>query len=101
MLGYSFDNKRETLYVLNWYPPQLQQGNLIQIAAANNPLCAGSTDTFTAATPPGLTNPSYQWQWNGNNAGTNYPSYTNGNLADGDSVRCIITDNPDCALPSP
>jgi gliding motility-associated-like protein len=98
VVGYSFDNKRETLYALNWYPPQ--QNTLVQIAAtANNQLCAGSTDTFTAATPPGLTNPSYQWQWNGNNVGTNFPSYTNANLADGDSVRCIITDNPGCALP--
>ena len=98
VVGYSFDNKRETLYALNWYPPQ--QNTLVQIAAtANNQLCAGSPDTFTAATPPGLTNPSYQWQWNGNDVGTNYPSYTNANLADGDSVRCIITDNPGCALP--
>jgi gliding motility-associated-like protein len=99
VIGYSFDNKRETLYVLNWYPPQSQLGNLIQIAASNNRLCPGSTDTFTAATPPGLTNLSYQWQWNGNNVGVNNPSYTNGNLADGDSVRCIITISQDCALP--
>jgi gliding motility-associated-like protein len=98
VIGYSFDNKRETLYVLNWYPPQ--QNTLVQIAAtAKNQLCAGSTDTFTAATPPGLANPSYQWQWNGNNVGANYPSYTNDNLADGDSVRCIITVNPGCTLP--
>lgn len=94
VLEYSFDNRRETLYALNWHPPPAT--SFIQISAADSPACAGIAETFTAATTQGLTNPSYQWQWNNNDVGTNSPTYTNAGLADGDSVRCILTLDSAC-----
>jgi gliding motility-associated-like protein len=97
VIEYSFDNQRGTLYALNWYPPPMT--SYIQITAADSPICTGATETFTATTTPGLTNPSFQWQWNGNNTGTNSPVYTNGSLANGDSIRCILTLDSACATP--
>jgi gliding motility-associated-like protein len=97
LIEYSFDNIRGTLYALNWDPPQ--ENMMIRITAADSPVCAGSPETFTAGIPPGLTSPVYQWQWNGNNVGTNSPSYTNNDLADGDSVRCILMINSACLSP--
>jgi gliding motility-associated-like protein len=97
VIEYSFDNQRETLYALNWHPPPMT--SYIQITAADSPICTGATETFTAATTPGLTNPGFQWQWNGINTGTNSPVYTNGSLANGDSVRCILTLDSACATP--
>jgi gliding motility-associated-like protein len=97
VLEYSFDNQRETLYALNWHPPP--SASFIQITAADSPACAGIAETFTAATTPGLTNPGFQWQWNNNNVGTNSPTYTNAALANGDSVRCILTLDSACQTP--
>jgi len=97
VLEYSFDNQRETLYALNWYPPP--STSFIQITAADSPVCAGTPETFTATTTPGLTDPGYQWQWNNNDVGTNSPTYTNAGLADGDSVRCILTLDSACQTP--
>ncbi len=95
VIEYSFDNQRGTLYVLNWHPPP--PAPFIQITTADSPVCAGSTATFNATTTPGLTNPGFQWQWNDNNVGANSPGYANAGLADGDSVRCILTLNSSCA----
>jgi gliding motility-associated-like protein len=97
VIEYSFDNQRGTLYALNWHPPP--PTSFIQITTADSPVCAGSTETFTAATTPGLSNPSYQWQWNNNDVGTNSPTYTNAALVDGDSVRCILTLDSACQTP--
>jgi gliding motility-associated-like protein len=97
VIEFSFDNQRGTLYALNWHPPPTT--SFIQITVADSPVCTGATETFTAMTTPGLTTPSFQWQWNGNNTGNNSPVYTNNNLANGDSVRCILTLDSACAIP--
>ncbi len=95
LIEYSFDNKRGTLYALNWYPPTMPP--LVTIAADPSPSCAGTTVRFTATPGAGVTNPAYQWQLNGNNVGTNDPVYTNSSLVVGDSVRLgILTNNPGC-----
>jgi gliding motility-associated-like protein len=96
LLGYSFDNKRGILYALNWHPPGSITTPHISISADPDPPCAGSTDSFTALPGTGVINPSYQWQLNGADVGTNGTAYTNNNLAAGDSVRCILTNNPAC-----
>lgn len=59
-------------------------------------ICAGSLVIFTA-TPNNAVTPSYQWQLNGSNVGTNSPTYTSGNLANGDIVSAIITSTNTCA----
>jgi hypothetical protein len=66
--------------------------------AANpgNNICAGTPVTFTA-TPinPGAT-PTYQWQVNGVNAGTNSPTFTSSTLVNTDKVTVIMTSSVTC-----
>ncbi|MDB5274087.1 MAG: hypothetical protein JWO58_2454 [Chitinophagaceae bacterium] len=57
--------------------------------------------TFTAAAVNAGASPSYQWQLNGNNVGTNSTTYTNASLSISDVVTCILTPNlAGCALPT-
>lgn len=72
----------------------------IQIAATTNPVCQGSTATFTSTITNGGTSPIYQWKVNGNNAGSNQPtfSYTPSN---NDIVTCQLTSNLSCVTGNP
>lgn len=69
------------------------------ITSGTNPACAGSSVTFTAAPTNGGTTPSYQWQVNGVNAGTNSATFTTSTLTNGQVVTCILTSNAACASP--
>jgi hypothetical protein len=53
----------------------------------------GESVTFTAVSSNGGTNPSYQWQINGVNAGNNSFSFTSTSLNNGDIVSVILTSN--------
>lgn len=65
----------------------------VSIATGTNPVCAGQSVTFAAnATNSGST-PSYQWQVNGVNVGTDSPTYTTSTLTNGEIVTCIMTSN--------
>ncbi len=64
--------------------------------AANDTLCAGNLATFTAAAVNGGTTPSYQWQVNGTNVGTNSNTYATTGLSNNDMVRCIMTTSDTC-----
>jgi hypothetical protein len=70
------------------------------ITSGSNPMCAGSSITFSASPVNGGTTPAYQWQVNGTNAGTNSSSYTNAAISNGQSVTCILTSNASCATVS-
>ena len=65
--------------------------NVSQVKVAN-----GMLDTFTATATDAGASPVYQWRLNGANVGTNSPTYTNGNLSNGDVLVCELT--PDLAL---
>jgi hypothetical protein len=72
----------------------------VSIAASANPVCAGTSVTFTATPTNGGSNPTYQWQVNGLNVGTNNPVYTYVPV-NGDVVTCILTSNLTCATGNP
>ncbi len=54
-----------------------------------------SNGSFSVEVAGAGSDPSYQWQRNGMNVGSDAPSYSNPNLFDGDVITCIIT--PDLA----
>src|SRR5438045_2777752 len=68
----------------------------VTIAADQNPVCNGTTVTFTATPVNGGTTPVYQWQVNGVNAGTNSATFSSNALVDGDVVTVTMTSNANC-----
>lgn len=73
----------------------------VAITASSSTICAGSSITFTTTPTNGGTSPSYQWQVNGVNAGTNSSTFTSTTLANNQIVTCILTSNASCASSSP
>jgi hypothetical protein len=63
----------------------------VSILASTNNICPGQQVTFTAIPVNGGATPSYQWKLNGNNVGSNSPTYQNPTLQNGDSVRVVMT----------
>ncbi len=59
-------------------------------------ICAGATASFTASVTNGGNSPSYQWEVNGANAGTNSPVFSSPTFNNGDIVNCILTSNATC-----
>jgi uncharacterized protein (TIGR02145 family) len=72
----------------------------ITIAASANPFCLGSSVTYTGVPVNGGPTPSFQWQVNGINVGTNSPNYTY-NPLNGDLVSCVLTSSVACPLGNP
>ena len=68
----------------------------VAIVADNSTICTGTSVTFTA-TPTNGGTPLYQWQLNGANVGINSSTYSNGTLANGDIVTCVMTTSESCA----
>jgi hypothetical protein len=72
----------------------------VAIVASIDPVCAGSTVTYTATPTNGGTTPTYEWHVNGGPVvGTN-STYTYIPLA-ADVVTCIVTSNETCASNNP
>jgi hypothetical protein len=63
-------------------------------------ICQGTSATFTATPVNGGTSPTYQWQVNGFNVGTNASTYTSSSLSNGDIVTCNMTSNAACPSPA-
>ena len=72
----------------------------ISISASANPVCSGSSATFTATPSNGGSNPEYQWKVNGSNTGSNNPSFSYTPAA-GDQVSCMMTSNASCPSGNP
>ncbi len=70
------------------------------VASPGTTICTGQNVTFTATPTNGGTTPSYQWQVNGSNVGTNSPTYASSVLTNGQIVTCILTSNAACASPT-
>jgi hypothetical protein len=62
-------------------------------------MCAGVSAGFTATPTNGGTTPTYQWQVNGSNVGTNSATYSSAGLTNGQTVSCIMTSSSSCASP--
>ncbi|MES1159133.1 MAG: FG-GAP-like repeat-containing protein [Bacteroidota bacterium] len=71
----------------------------VSIVADSKIICEGQSATFTA-TPVWGGQPSYQWQVNGGNAGTNSPVFSS-IFANNDKVKLIMTANGECISPRP
>ncbi|MFN8323707.1 MAG: T9SS type A sorting domain-containing protein [Chitinophagales bacterium] len=71
----------------------------VTVTAGSNPICAGSSTTFTA-TPLNGGTPTYQWKKNGTNVGTGLVTYSPTTLNDGDSVWVVMTSTATCATPT-
>ncbi|MBC6366220.1 hypothetical protein, partial [Algoriphagus sp. AK58] len=71
------------------------------VANPGNEICAGTSVTFTATPVNGGNAPVYQWKLNGNNVGTNSPTYINASLVNGDQVSVVVTSSAACASPNP
>lgn len=70
------------------------------INASANPVCAGTSVTFTATPDNGGTTPYYQWKINGVYAGTNSSSFTYIPV-NGDVVTCVLSSSLNCVSGNP
>jgi hypothetical protein len=78
---------------------------LISIAAApGNSICAGVAVTFTATPTNGGASPAYQWTRNGvdiiGETAATYVGVAGTDFFDTDLIRCVLTSNATCAIPS-
>jgi gliding motility-associated-like protein len=71
----------------------------LSINISANKVCAGTLVTFSASPANGGSSPVYQWLLNGNNAGSNSPTFSSSTFANGDLVSCVLTSNLTCAAP--
>jgi hypothetical protein len=72
----------------------------VTIVASSTSICAGQNVTFTATPSNGGTSPTYQWLKNGAVVGTNSSTYASTALVNSDIVKCVLTSNAGCAVPS-
>jgi len=73
----------------------------VSIAASANPVCTGTSVTFTATPTNGGTTPAYQWKLNGANVGTNSATYTLPAPVNGNVITCVLTSNATCPSGNP
>ncbi|MBO9198676.1 MULTISPECIES: FG-GAP-like repeat-containing protein [Niastella] len=71
----------------------------VTISTPATVVCAGSPASFTAVPVNGGSNPTYQWQVNGVNTGTNSPVFIATSLVNNSQVRVVMT--PFTTCPSP
>ncbi len=113
--GNSANNPVYYYYFYNWEIKQGCTSVLVPVTATINSgttvgasitspsasFCIGTPATYTASATNGGTTPSYQWQVNGINAGTNSPTFSSTTLNTSDAVTCIINSSNVCALNNP
>ncbi len=87
------------------YSFRLQEPNNAVVAISSNHLknevCLGDSITFYATPFNGGSSPSYQWQVNGVNVGTNSASFSTDTISNGAIITCIMTSNDPNAIGNP
>lgn len=63
-------------------------------------ICEGVAVTFTSFVANEGSVPTYAWQVNGVALGISTSTYTSNSLADGASVKCVLTNTDACAIPA-
>ena len=71
----------------------------ISISSTDTIICSGKNVAFSTAIKNGGSTPLYAWSLNGTKVGSS-STYSNNNLKDRDTVKCELTSNATCALPS-
>lgn len=69
----------------------------VTITESANPICQGTSVTFTAIAINGGSSPSYQWQVNSVPAGSS-TTFTTTSLANNDQVNLVLTSSALCAI---
>jgi len=72
----------------------------ISISASANPICTGTTVTYTATPVNGGTTPAYQWKVNGTNQGTNSSSFSYIPF-NNDTISVVLTSSEVCTSGNP
>ena len=72
----------------------------VSIDASATTICSGTPVSFTATPVNGGASPAYQWQLNGNNTGSNKPTFASSGLSNGDVIACTMTGSLDCSTPA-
>ena len=72
----------------------------VNISASATTICNNGNVVFTAVLANGGVQPTYQWQVNGVNAGTNSPTFSTSTLSNGSVVKVIMTSSSPCAVPA-
>lgn len=68
--------------------------------SGDNTICSATSTTFSAAASNGGSAPTYQWQVNGANVGSNNSTYTSSTLTNGSTITCILTSSSTCVTTS-
>ncbi|MCE2712967.1 MAG: T9SS type A sorting domain-containing protein, partial [Cryomorphaceae bacterium] len=63
----------------------------VSISSSQTTICQGSSVQFNAISSNGNSIPTYQWQINGLNVGTNSPVFTSSTLNNGDVISVILS----------
>ncbi len=72
----------------------------VTVTASANPVCQGTSVTFTATPVNGGSTPHFQWIVNGNPFGPDLSSIIYSPFS-GDSIRCILTSSETCTTNNP
>ncbi len=71
----------------------------VSVNASQTTICTGTNVIFTATPANGGGAPTYQWEKNGVNVGTNNAGYSDNSLNNNDSVWVVLTSSSTCASP--
>ena len=66
-------------------------------ASPSTSIVSGTLVTFNSVIEAGGSSPIYQWKKNGIVVGTNSPTFIDSSLNNGDSIKCELTSDVDCA----